>query len=355
LGLDVGDKESQYCLLDASGKVRLRGRVRTTREAIQEQFGGTPRMRIALETGTHSPWISRLLEELGHEVVVANARELRKIHQSTRKNDRNDAETLARLARVDPQLLCPVQHRSAEMQADLGVARVRDGLVRARSRLIATVRTVMKTAGHRMASCSADSFAHQAGDQIPREMKPLLAVLIAQIGSITEAIHSYDKQVEVLARDRYPETSLLKQVKGVGDLTALVFLLTLGNKQRFAKSRDVGPYLGLVPRQQESGERSPQLPITKAGNRFLRRLLVTSAHYILGPHGPDTDLRRFGLQIAGSASNAKKGKKQGNKGAKKRAVVAVARKLAVLLHRLWTTGEVYEPLREVQMKVTAAD
>src|ERR1035437_9476712 len=137
------------------------------------------------------------------------------------------------------------------------------------------------------------------------------------------------------AQTRYPQTALLTQVSGVWTLTAMAFVLTIEDPQRFARSRDVGCYLGLRPKQQDSGERSPQLRITKAGDSYLRKMLVSCAHYIIGPFGPDTDLRRWGLKLC----------ERGGKNAKKRAVVAVARKLAVLLHRLWVTGEVYEPLR----------
>ena len=126
----------------------------------------------------------------------------------------------------------------------------------------------------------------------------------------------------------------MRQVKGVGPITALAYVLTLENPELFAKSREVGPYLGLVPKQEDSGESQPQLGISKTGDTMVRKLLVGSAQYILGPFGPDTDLRRYGLRLC----------ERGGKNAKKRAAVAVARKLAVLLHRLWVSGEVYEPL-----------
>jgi len=153
--------------------------------------------------------------------------------------------------------------------------------------------------------------------------------------ALSDCIKVYDERIEKLGQDKYAHTELLRQVKGVGPLTSLAYVLTLENPDRFAKSRDVGPYLGLVPKQEESGDSQPQLGISKVGDVMLRRLLVGSAHYILGPFGPDTDLRRYGLRLC----------ERGGKNAKKRAAVAVARKLAVLLHRLWISGEVYEPLR----------
>src|SRR5437867_4120820 len=233
IGLDLGDRWSWYCVLDETGEVLLEQKLSTIPKTMREVFGEMPRSRIALETGMHSPWVSRLLSELGHEVIVAHARKVRLIGESRRKDDRLDARTLARLARIDPQL------------------------------------------------------------------------------------------------------PLLKQVKGVGTLIALTYLLTLEDAQRFRKSRDVGCYLGLQPGRRNSGQSEPQLHISKEGDPYLRTLLVQGAQHILGPFGADSDLRRWGLKLA----------ERGGKNGKKRAIVATARKLAVLLHRLWVSGEVYEPLR----------
>jgi transposase len=138
VGLDLGDRNSWYCVVDEAGQIELEQRVRTNARTLQEIFGPMPRSRIALEIGTHSPWISRLLSELGHEVIVANARKVRLIGESRKNDDRLDAQTLARLARIDPELLYPVKHRSAQAQADLTVIRARAGLVRARTALLST-------------------------------------------------------------------------------------------------------------------------------------------------------------------------------------------------------------------------
>jgi transposase len=148
IGLDLGDRSSWYCVLDESGATVAEQRLSTTPKAIQEVFGGMPRSRIALERGVHSPWVSRLLSELGHEVIVAHARNVRLIGESRRKDDRLDARTLARLARIDPQLLSPVKHRSAKAQAHLTVIRARAGLVRARTALINVARGLTKSYGN---------------------------------------------------------------------------------------------------------------------------------------------------------------------------------------------------------------
>jgi transposase len=291
-------------------------------------------MRIAIEAGTHSPWVSRLLKECGHEVLVANARKLRLIYSNKRKTDEIDAENLARLARVDPKLLYPLNHRGEDSQAHLAIIRSREALVGSRTQLVNHVRGAVKSFGARLPKCPARSFHKKAVAHIPEALRPALGPILEQIGSLTERIQDYDRQLEMISKEHYPETELLRQVEGVGALTALAFVLTLEDPYRFAKSRSVGAYLGLVPARDQSGDRDPQKHISKEGDEMLRRLMVSSAHYILGPFGSDSDLRRHGEKIAS----------RGAKNAKKRAVVAVARKLSVLLHRLWVSAEVYKPL-----------
>jgi transposase len=286
-----------------------------------------------MEVGTHSRWASHLLSELDHDVLVANARKLRAIYHNPRKGDRADAETLARLARLDPELLSPIHHRSPEAQADLAVMRSRDAIVRSRTLLINHARSIVKSSGDRLPSCSADSFAHKVAPDIPETLHLALLPILDTIASLTKQIREYDRQIELLCQDQYPETKLLRKVSGVGPLTALGYILTLEEPRRFQRSRQVGPALGLVPKRDQSGDQDPQLRITKTGDPYLRRLVVGSAQYILGPFGPDCDLRRWGLKLA----------ERGGKNAKKRAVVGVARKLAVLLHHLWKTGEIYDP------------
>ena len=340
-GLDLGDKYSYLCLIDQhSGEVIEEGRLRTTPEAFRRRFASEPSLRIAIETGTHSPWVSRVLEECGHEVLVANARKLRLIYANKRKTDEVDAENLARLARLDPKLLYPVRHRGEESQAHMAIIRSRQALVGCRTQLVNHVRGTVKSFGARLPKCPARSFHNKAAEHIPEALWPALGPILEQIGSLTERIRQYERQLEAICKERYPETELLRQVEGVGPLTALTFVLTLEDPYRFEKSRSVGAYLGLVPASDRSGERDPQKRISKEGDEMLRKLLVGSAHYILGPFGSDSDLRRHGEKIAS----------RGAKNAKKRAVVAVARKLAVLLHSLWVSGEVYDPLRNTHRR-----
>jgi transposase len=338
VGLDVGDRYAALCVVDAAGDVVEEGRVRTTPAAIRQRFAAAPRQRVVLETGTHSLWLSALLTECGHEVVVANARRLRLIAEHDTKSDRTDAETLARLGRVDPALLAPIRHRARGTQADLAVVRARDVVVRARTLLVNHVRGAVKAVGARVPACSTHAFAGRARPAVPEELVPALGAVFGLLEELNRVIAGYDRAVATRCASAYPETARLTQVAGVGPLTALAYVLTLEDPARFPRRRGVGAYLGLSPKQASSGARTPQLRITKAGDGMLRRLLVGSAHYILGPFGPDCELRRWGIQLAA----------RGGKNAKKRAVVAVARKLAVVLHALWTTGERYEPLRHAR-------
>jgi transposase len=248
------------------------------------------------------------------------------------------AENLARLARVDPKLLYPLKHRGEDSQAHLAIIRAREALVSCRTQLVNHVRGAVKSFGHRLPKCPARSFHKKAPSHIPEALWAALGPILETIGSLTQRIRDYERQLEAIPKEHYPETDLLRQVEGIGMLTALSFVLTLEDPSRFAKSRMVGAYLGLVPATDQSGDRDPQKHISKEGDKMLRRLLVCSAHYILGPFGSDSDLRRHGQRIAS----------RGGKNSKKRAVVAVARKLSVLLHHLWITGELYEPLHNTQ-------
>jgi transposase len=340
-GLDVGDNYSYLCLIDTqSGEVVEEGRLRTTPETLRRRFASERPLRIAIEAGTHSPWVSRVLEECGHEVLVANARKLRLIYANKRKTDEVDAENLARLARLDPKLLYPVRHRGEGSQAHMAMIRSRQALVGCRTQLVNHVRGTVKSFGGRLPKCPARSFHNKAPEHIPEALRPALEPILEQIGSLTQRIRDYERQLEKVSEEHYPETGLLRQVEGVGPLTALTFVLTLEDPYRFEKSRSVGAYLGLVPASDRSGESDPQKRISKEGDEMLRKLLVSGAHYILGPFGSDSDLRRHGEKIAS----------RGGKNSKKRAAVAVARKLCVLLHSLWVSGELYDPLRNTNRR-----
>ncbi len=334
VGVDLGDRQSQICRMDwESGSIVAEGRVATTAASFQGCFAKLAPHLVVLESGTHSRWICRLLSQLGHEVIIANASKTRLISASRRKTDERDARCLAQLGRVDPDLLSPVHPRSEEAQQVLAVVRAREGLVRTRTQLINQIRGTVKAFGARLPGCSTESFARRIQMDLPPALKAALEPLRRIVASLSEEIAGFDRDIEAWAQ-KWPATQRLRQIRGVGALTALVFVLIVGDPHRFARSRAVGAYLGLVPASRDSGGSNPQLPITKQGDQLLRRLLVQASHYILGRHGQDSDLKRFGLQLC----------QRGGKNGKKRAVVAVARKLAVLLHRLWISEEEYVPL-----------
>lgn len=333
IGIDLGDRVSHVCGLDATGEVMSRSQVRTTHEALERLLGGAEPCRVAIEAGTHSPWVSRLIEELGHEVIVANPRRVRLIGESRRKDDRTDAETLARLARVEPRLLGGIHHRSESAQSALALIKARDLAVRSRTGLILHCRGTVKAAGHRLPSCSAEGFVAKVAPAVPSALRSALEPVLEVITALTTAIAGYDAELERVIVEHYPQATLLTAVPGVGPLTALAFLATLGDADRFASSRSVGAFLGLVPGRRESGASRPRQRISKEGNALMRRLLVQCAHHVLGRFGAPSDLRRFGERLAA----------RGGRAPKRRAVVAVARKLAVLLHTLWRNGQVYDP------------
>jgi transposase len=345
IGLDLSDKTGTYVVISAEGAVAGEGKLKLTRAGLSQVLGARPAAQIAIEVGGQSPWVSRALAELGYTVTVANPRQVKLISQGHKKNDREDAENLARLLRLDPHLLRPVTHRGPAAQTDLMQIRSRDALVRSRTRLINSARNLAKAAGQPLPKCSSESFHLKVPPALAETLKPVLMPLLQGIAGLSEQIAILTRQLEKLADGRYPETRILRQVKGVGPLTSLAFILTLEESQRFGKSRAVGAFLGLTQRQHDSGKSQPQLGITKQGDPFLRRLLIQSAQYILGPFGEDCDLKRWGISLMRGS---------GNKILKKKAVVAVARKLAVLLHHLWSTGEVYDPHYQATARAEAA-
>lgn len=342
VGLDLADKNSDWVGLDGSGKVVVRQRVRTTTPELRRVFGAMKPTVIVIEVGTHSAWVSRVLQECGHRVVVANARKIALIHRNKRKNNKVDAETLARLGRADEKLLYPIVHRDEQSQADLAVLRSRDLMMGARTKLINHVRGSAKVFGTQLPKCSAEAFVNRCKPLLPDVVRTAVEPVIDHIERMNEQIHGYDKQIEKMVV-RHPAAQQLMQIKGVGPLTSLAYVLTIEDPHRMVASRSVGAYFGLVPGSDDSGETHQPKRITKEGDRFCRRLLILAAHYILGRFGPDTDLRRHGLAIAA----------RGGKNAKKRAAVAVARKLAVVMHRLWLTGETYVPLFNAEHAIAA--
>lgn len=343
VGIDIGDINNTICVLDYNGDILEKTSIENTMSSINsffDQFETPKEVSVAVEASTHSPWISQLLEARGFHVLVGNTRKLRAIWDSDEKTDERDAEMLARIARFDPKLLYPIKHRSRAAHMDLAILKGRDALVRCRTGLINFVRGCCKTAGGRLPKSSAEAFGKMAIDNVPKDLLAATVPCINTISELSEKIKQYDSQIEKLCKEVYTETMILREISGVGPVTSLAYILTLEDPNRFRKSRDVGPYLGLIPKRDQSGSIDKPLSITKAGNTYLRRLLVSSAQYILGRFGPDCELKRYGERIAS----------RGGKIAKRKAVVAVARKLAVMMHNIWKNGTVYEPFYKEYLK-----
>ncbi len=333
IGLDLGDRRHRFCVLDGAGGIREEGSVPNDRGALGELSNRYPGALAVVEAGCHSPWISRYLEEQGCRVLVANPRKLRAIYQSERKSDQRDAQMLARIGRFDPALLYPVRHGTEEAQADLLRIKLRDSLVRARVALINSVRFTLKSLGYAVRNPSSERFHKVVMEGLPNELCRMIEPNVQALAELTARIKVLDREINLLAKTKYPQSAHLEQIPGVGPITALYFVLKIEDPARFKKVRDVGAYAGLCPRRDQSGESDPQLRISKCGDAYLRRLLVSAAQYILGPFGPESALRQYGLMLA----------TEGTPRAKKRATVAVARKLAVLLLSLWKHQRPYQP------------
>ena len=337
IGLDLGDRRHRFCVLGGSGQVVEEGSMINERVALSRLLSRYPRSMVVMEAGCHSPWISRYLKQLGAQIIVSNPRKVRAIYQHERKSDRRDALMLARIARMEPALLYPVEHGSEEAQQDLVRLKLRDSLVRARVAVINSIRFTLKSLGYEAPRTSSERFHKVVGPALPPALREVIAPSVQVVGELSLRIKVLEREIRALARSKYPQTAWLEQIPGVGPLTALYFVLKIEDPKRFTKVRDVGAFLGLCPRRDQSGENDPQLRISKRGDTYLRRVLVSSAQYILGPFGPACALRQYGLKLAAG----------GTARAKKRAVVAVARKLAVLLLSLWKNERTYLPFPQL--------
>ncbi len=338
IGVDLGDKRHRVCVLSNEGEVLEESWIVNTKTGVLRYFSKYQPLeveKIALETGTHSRWISNLLQERAFRALVANSRKLRMIWNNDRKSDVADAEMLARVARFDEELLSPIHHRGQSAQLALTWLKSRDILVKVRTALINHVRGTVKTHGYRLPKCSAECFHKRSREHLPEELKGAVEPVLSQIEYLTKRIRWYERKIDELIQDSYPEAEHLMQIQGVGSIVGLAYVLTIEDPWRMKDKRSVGAFLGLIPKRDQSGERDHQLRISKRGDKFLRRLLVSSAQYIIGPLGPDCELRRYGLRIYERGGRTRN--------AKRRAAVAVARKLSVLMLALWRSQEPYDP------------
>lgn len=326
VGIDLGDKSHETCALNEDGEVIERSSVLNNRDELIAFSRANRHAVLIMEAGTHSPWISRLFQERRHKVIVANPRKLRAIYETDNKNDQRDAEMLARIGRFDRKLLYGIEHKSELHQRALKVIHTRDALVAARVKLVNYVRGSLKSLGIFLpAGCSTESFAKKATAALSEEDYALVAPAIEMIAGFSARIKEQDKRIDAMIEQDYPDAQKLQQIPGVGPITALAFVLIVGCPDRFEHAREIGPFLGLVPRRDQSGETDKPMRITKAGDKMLRRLLVSCAQYNLGPFGPPSAIKDAGLRTA----------QRGAKLAKKKAVIKTARKLAITMLALW--------------------
>jgi transposase len=316
--------------------------VRTTRAGLAPVFGKLPKCRVVMEAGSQTRWIAKYISAMGHEVKVADPRRLRRIYESDSKSDVNDARELSEAALDRWDRLPEVRLRSEESQKKLSVLKTRNTLVKARTALVNTVRAIVKQYGAKVRKCEPEAFPKRASEVVPEEAAVAVEPLLEQITLLTKSVKELDRWVEAES-ERDVRIQALRKVPGVGLITAAAYVWTLDDPYRFKRSRSVGAYLGLRPKRDQSGETDKQLHITKAGNRYLRALLVSVAQGMMRKNAKDTALKQFGLRLA----------QRGGKRAKKIAAVAMARKLAVLLHHLWVTGEVYEAFPQASTKRAA--
>ena len=330
-GIDIHQKTSEVCVINEQGEVVGKVQISTTEANMERWFGDQEQMLICIEAGGMSAWVERILRRLGHRVVVANPGRVRLIAESTLKNDKIDAETLARLVRMDVKLLHPIQHRSEHTQKLRGLLRARNILVTNRTSCMNGTRGMLRSMGYRLPGKTIQRLAKALVEKnVPEDLIAIVAPLVETGLEADEKIAALDKQIEA-AGTQYPEAERFQAIPGVGPLISLAFILCIEDPTRFSKSRDVGGFLGLRPKMRESGGKSLFGGITHTGDTDMRRLLVQAAHGCLRSR-QDTDLKRWGLQLAARVG-------------KNKAVVGLARKIAIVMHHMWITGEAYEPLR----------
>jgi transposase len=331
IGIDIGDKINTVCVLNNDGEIIQECEVENTGQEMHDFFIEYPNARVAIEACSHSLWLHDLLVRLGCQVFVGNPRKLRIISSSSRKNDKNDSRLLARLVRSDLDLLYPIVVRDILTQQDMVIIKTRTMLIKTRGDLVRHIRGIIKPFGLKLPKdVTTDNFHDKVKEHLSKELLPILKHTIKSIKDLSIQIKNLDKKIDSLINKKYPEAMLLQTIDGIGPITALTFILIMGDPKRFEKSRDVGAYFGLVPRQDQSCTIDKSLPITKEGDSCMRSLLVNCSHHILGRYGKDTQIRRHGLKVMGQDEN---------KIRKKKAVIAVARKLSVLMHSMLISGE----------------
>lgn len=345
IGADVSDRTTKVCVMTkADGgerRIVVETTCATTEAGFEEAFSKFDRSwPVVFESGTHCRWMDRMFRKMGFKTIIGNPGKIPSITKSNTKNDRNDARELARLALADPAMLHPVFLRDEVFQQMLRFHHARNMLISQRTQTINQIRGFAKSMGHRI-ECSSTERFHELGKAgWPRELEESAWPLMGSLKTINLKIRAYDKLIVRLA-ERPEFKSMVERVRavyGVGIIGSTVFVAAIGGRpDRFDHARDVGPYLGMTPKQDQSGDDDKQLHITHAGADIVRTALVECAGVVMMSNAKDTDLKLKGLRIA----------VRGGKIARKKARVAVARGLAVAMLALLKDPErEYVPLSE---------
>lgn len=348
IGIDVSDRKSCVCVMtkkNGGTKILRELTIPTTREGLASFLATQDKAStVTFETGTHCRWMHAVCVGAGFKTYVANATRLKLVTQSVTKNDTNDARMLAQMTLADVTLLRPVKLRNDEYQKMLHLHKLRNQLINSRTRWINELRCMAKTMGYRLPECSTCYFHRQETASWPQELLENTWPLLKALEQINITIKTYEKKIRELAETPAfkPHVDRLREINYVGLFVATGFVATIGGDvDKFNKPRDVGPWLGLTPRQHQSGEVDRQCHMTKAGSPFMRRLLVESAQMILRERSVDTDLKLKGIRIS----------LRGGKIAKRKAVTAIARSLATTMVALLKKPDVpYVPLSEYAQK-----
>ena len=332
IGLDLGNTFTKAVGLDARGNVVLREDLHNDAETLKAFFEAHPGATVGMETGTHCRWIAALAASCGCDAVIGNARKLRLISESSRKNDWNDAESIARLCRFDRKLFHPVTLRDGEHHRLYQLLRQRDALVSMRTALVNQLRGFAKAGGTMLPRRDARSFLSLRDSMPPeflRDFKPLLKALedLARRIAAAEAILG-----QFVRRHFRKMDERLQTVPGVGPVASAAFIALVPDPGRFKSAREAGPYFGLVPKQDQSGDGHRPCRITHEGSPFMRKTLVNAANALLKKSARDTALKRFGERLS---------RRGQGKVARRKAKVALARKLAVTMLAMMRRGEDY--------------
>lgn len=320
VAMDVHDEYSQVCVMNQAREILMEAKIPTTRQALNDFFRQREKSMVIYEAGPHALWISELLGSLGHETIACHARRVRLIAESRNKNDRVDAEVLARLSLSDLELIKPIQQRSRQTLDQRSIVHARAALVETQKRLRTMLRGMVKPFGVRLATGKKRALAELATAKLPEHAAQSIDAILKTLSVLAEQIQKLTERVEQLA-DSHPAAARLQTIPGVGPLVSLSYIHAIEDPARFSRT-DIGPYLGLTPSNRSSaGKKLAPKEKGRPGDPYVRSLLVQSAWTLMNSRS-QSDLARWGRRLSERIGG-------------KKAAIALARKIATLMHHLW--------------------